>query len=238
MSFLLRIAFVASLVPLAACNGASSSPWSTDAQSAADTAAPDPAAVQKFVLESVYPAFGVATVRPEALAALLTDDARLRWPNQVGDGKDAFVRILADAFKADQRRFVVAATNYKFLVTQCHAAGGADDGLRPAGLPASVDLATFDPANITPDVLAKNPGLLAPSVDIQKLIQGQALAAGRFLVVAKFKHAWMRGVDAPYWYVDRFVVRTEGGALRVEEYEFTANLEEIPAPPALLTACP
>jgi hypothetical protein len=196
---------------------------------------PDPAAVEQFILGTVYPAFGTAAQNPDTLASVLTEDARLRWPNQVGDGKAEFVRILAGAFEEDMRRFVIAATNYKFLVTRC---GRTDDGLRPVGLPPSIDIATFDPNAITPAVIAANPGLLAPSVDIQKLLQGQALAAGRFLVVARFKHAWMHANDTPYWYVDRFVVTNASGSLKVQEYEFTANLTDIAPAPTPLVACP
>jgi hypothetical protein len=204
----------------------------TDAEPQSDV---DPAAVQRFMLGTVFPALGQVGQNPDALRELLTQDVRLRWPNKVADGPDAFVKTTAGAFADDVRRFVIAATNYKLLVTKCRS---TDPSLRPVGLPASVDIATFDPTHIDARTIAAHPGLLAPSVQPIKMIQGERSAANRFLNVAQFKHSWFTTGQPAYTYVDRYVVVREAGELKVQEYEFTYNAGEFPPEPVPLTSCP
>ncbi len=143
--------------------------------------------------------------------------------------------MFATAFAGDAELFQIAVANYKFLVTKC---GSTNTSLRPVGLPASIDVATFDPTRITPEIIQQHPGLMMPSIEYVKDIPGQDFAADRYLVLARFKHAWQKVGDVPYWYVDRFVARREKGVIKLAEYEFTADQNDFAPHPTLLSTCP
>ena len=188
-----------------------------------------------LINERLYPNFAGGPGARQRLEGALTPDARLRWIMLEADGRDAFIDVILDAADEEIERFAVAVNNYKFLATEC---GVSDDAQRPLGLPPSIDITTFDPAAITPDLLEQHPGLLAPRFTLEGDLIGQDAAAGRFVRVARFAHSWMTDADDAYLFIDRFVVVKVDGQLQVDEYEFNVTLSDIPAPPEPLEACP
>lgn len=231
----IRPMVLAALAILLACSTEESTLTSTAYGKEAPLTNADLPAIRKLVKEDFGQGLGEAVQNPARLLAIVTDDFRLRWPNKVTNGKAAFVQAIQESFQTDFGLFVIAVNNYKFLVTQC---GVKDEALRPVGLPASVDIRSFDPAAITPEVMQKHPGLSFPWIEFVKDLPGQQLAAGRYLVLAKFKHSWQKSSDQPYWYVDRFTVRRDRDQLKIAEYEFTADFDDMARHPTPITKCP
>ena len=167
-------------------------------------------AIKKMIKEELMQAFmDLAAQSTKKFESMLAEDVRLKWPMKESVGKKAFIATIAEGFKSDAALFNVASSNYDFLVKKC---GLNNPSQKPIGP--------------------------APQIEIIKDIQGQDKAANRFLVVAKFKHSWMKSSDEAYVYVDRWVVKREKGQLKIAEYEFTANQGEMPAHPTPLTQCP
>jgi len=195
----------------------------------------DRPAIKKLLKEDLVQAFMTIMQSPDKFRSLLAKDVKLRWIKKISDGKDAFIETIVEAFKRDAQFFVTAASNYKFLVTKC---GITNKSQRPVGLPESIDITKFDPKNIRPEDYKKHPGLMAPWVRPIKDLQGRDLAANRYIMIAEFKHSWMKVLDRPYTYIDRWIMGKRNKNIKIVEYEFTANIDELPSFPTEIKKCP